>query len=125
MKKEKKEIEIIVKMPFEDAKEAEIRDDYHVYHDFVGGNIEMIAFPGLKDVSIILNEEGKIFGMEPNIYAPEYMDLLVGPVMFAGTEGESMRSLTENEKQAVNAYIKENDIRKAAEKYTGAAQREI
>lgn len=117
MKKEVKEIEIVVKMPMYDAKEMSVKDDYRSYHDFVQGNIEMIQFPGLENVSVILNEEGKLFSMEPNVYSPEYEDLFVGPIMFVGTSGERMRSLTEKEKNTVMQYANENDIRRVAEKF--------
>ena len=54
----------------------------------VGGYIETITF---EDFVIIVNEEGKIQGLEPNMLIG--MDMLVGTIIVIGTKGEEFSDL--------------------------------
>lgn len=58
----------------------------------VGGYIEMIPGPNDKTV-IICNEEGKLRGLEPNMYYNG--DILVGTIIICGTDGEDLDDLPE------------------------------
>lgn len=55
----------------------------------VGGYIETITF---EDFVIIVNEEGKLQGLEPNMLIG--MDMLVGTIIVIGTKGEEFSDLT-------------------------------
>lgn len=68
-------------------------DELKEYQDIVKGYIEWISFD--KNQILLCNEEGKLKDMEPNLLVPG--DVIVGPVIVVGTEGEEFRSLTPEE----------------------------
>lgn len=84
-------IKVIVKEPGKDPEVREIDDSLEAMQEIVGGSIEMVPFPGLErdGVCIVLNEEGKLDGLAPNVQY--YQDIIVGSlfVMGSGDEGES------------------------------------
>lgn len=106
-----KEILSYYKVPFEDGKQIIVKDHYKNYQELVEGMIECIPFPNNYDLTIILNEEGKLYGMSPNIISDEYDDVLVGPIVVVGNDGENFRSLTVEEIKMVDKYTKQNDFR--------------
>ena len=100
----------------EAGKEAEIKEITIKLEDLqklVKGMIEIIPFPGIEGLDIILNEEGKLINLGPNILIPEYNDMAVGPIIVLGfneDEGDH-RSLSEEEIKKVKEYLKKNDAR--------------
>ena len=55
----------------------------------VGGHIEVL--PLEKGVYAILNEEGKIRGLDPNMRVPG--DILVGTIILVGVDGEDFTDI--------------------------------
>ena len=55
----------------------------------VGGYIEAITL--MDGVVMLVNEEGKLRNMEPNFRYKD--DVIVGPVLFLGTDGEDFSSI--------------------------------
>ena len=77
-------IRVIVKNPGEAPEEREVPNTLEALQALVGGYIE--AVPLARDAVILVNEEGKLRGMAPNVM---YFDeVLVGPVVLVGVRGE-------------------------------------
>ena len=100
----------------EAGKEAEIKEITIKLEDLqklVKGMIEIIPFPGIEGLDIILNEEGKLINLDPNILIPEYNDMAVGPIIVLGFDEDKgdHRSLSEEEIKKVKEYLKKNDAR--------------
>ena len=75
--------------------------------ELVGGYIEVystIAMQKIKLVAVI-NEEGKLRGMTPNFWAVR--DIIVGPAVFVGRDGENFGSLTESQVNYLNRMFVE------------------
>lgn len=103
-------IKVIIKRANQNPEITEIDSTLKTLQNIVKGNIEMIPFPNIKNVSIILNEEGKLDGLDPTLITPEYGDILVGNLIIAGIcRGETV-SLTDNQIKKCNTYLQKNQI---------------
>ncbi len=107
-----KKLKAVVKEPGKEAEVKEIEISLKSLQKIVNGMIEIVGFPGLENVDIVLNEEGKLTGEKPNIYLIEYEDILVGTFAVIGydeEEGDHI-SLTEEQTKVVLDYVKANDV---------------
>ena len=77
-------IKVVVKEPGEPAEERIIDNTLKAFQTAVGGFIEAVPFA--EGVTMIVNEEGKILGLMPNL--PFRDDIICGTVVFVGTDGE-------------------------------------
>lgn len=76
----------IIKQPGQPAAEIEIPNTLDALQKAVGGYIEIVHVQGLPGV-LIVNEEGKIRDLEPNLVLPwPSFDVLVGPVLYLGED---------------------------------------
>ncbi len=78
---------------------AEIENTLEGMQRAVGGNIQCV--PNDDKTLVVCNEEGKLERLAPNRMFGEH-DILVGDFFVAGSAGEDMRSLTEEEQ---NKYL--------------------
>ena len=62
----------------------------------VGGYIEAV-YPYEEPVALVCNEEGKLIGMEGNRRYNNGQNIIAGPFFVVGLQGDSFRSLTEEE----------------------------
>lgn len=75
-----------------------LKNDYKVFQNFVEGYFETI--PLFKNFVLVVNEEGKLKGLEPSIVLSlndEVIDVLVGNCFFTKVEGEDFVSLDIND----------------------------
>ncbi|MBQ1754112.1 MAG: DUF3846 domain-containing protein [Bacteroidales bacterium] len=72
---------------------------------FIGGYIETVPLDG--DFLLICNEEGKLLGLEPNIFliSGTYVDEIVGPILVVKNNGEEFGELTEEEANEVCSIV--------------------
>lgn len=95
---------IVIKEPGKEAYSKKIMDELGEYHLIIGGTLESVSFD--KNQILLCDDEGKLKGLEPNLLVPG--DVIVGPVIVVGTEGEEFRSLTPEEVtkaiKRLNAY---------------------
>lgn len=106
-------VKAIVKEPGKEGEIKEVIIKLESLQKIVKGMIEIIPFPDIEGLDIILNEEGKLINLDPNILIPEYNDMAVGPIIVLGfneDEGDH-RSLSEEEIKKVKEYLKKNDAR--------------
>ena len=79
-------IRVIVKNPGEAPEEREVPNTLAALQSLVGGYIEAVAMA--RDAVILVNEEGKLRGLAPNVM---YFDeVLVGPVVIVGVRGDEV-----------------------------------
>lgn len=84
--------------------------------DKVEGLIEYTYLPDNYDVSIILNEEGKINGMNPN--RVNGRDIIFGPFLIVGecSEDGEDRSLTDEQIRKYKEYFGKESIKETEKK---------
>ena len=103
-------IKVLYKKPYEQPKVVEIEDTYESIRDLIGGYIEFIDIPEVEGVEVILDEEGKLKGLDPNFDIPEYFDTIVGPALIVGSDGfGGTISLTADQVSKVLEYIYDNE----------------
>lgn len=76
----KNRINVIVKYPNKPARMFTIPDELWVYQELVGGYIETVTTT--EDALMIVNEEGRLLGLEENVLG------LVGTVLLVGVDDE-------------------------------------
>jgi len=115
---EKRKIKVIIKEPYKDPVVSEIVDDLKTIQKIVGGYIEVVPFPNVKGVDLVVNEEGKLEKLPGNFFIPHYEDCIVGSCMITGynDEGE-FASLADKQIEKVNKYIKTFEIPKEYDLY--------
>ena len=79
----------VIKMPGEEPEMREIENTLTALQALVGGYIETVRLS--KSIVIVINEEGRLRGMAPNVLG------LVGPMVCVGVADEEFRGLTEGE----------------------------
>lgn len=89
-----------------------IEDDLKTAQRIVKGRIEIVSVA--NGIDMIVNEEGKLNGSEPNFYIAQngYTDLIFGDVLFTGVDYEegTQISLTDGQIQYVLDWL--NNYRK-------------
>lgn len=76
----KNRINVIIKYPNKPARMFTIPDELWVYQELVGGYIETVTIA--EDALLIVNEEGRLLGLEENVLG------LVGTVLLVGVDDE-------------------------------------
>jgi hypothetical protein len=101
---DRKDIRVIVKNPYEKAYVTTIKDDYKTITGIVHGVIDVTEFPGMENVDIFVNDEGKIIQMPGNFWLPnyvdhEYDDCVCGPCYIAGYDPDTGDSISLTDEQ--------------------------
>lgn len=87
----------VIKEPGKEPEMREIPNTLKALQAAVGGHIETARIGG--EIVCIMNEEGRLLGMEHNVLG------FVGPLVFVGVQGCDFRSLTEDEAAFLMARI--------------------
>ena len=89
-------IRVVVKKARKPAEIKWIENELETYNEIVGGWIETF---GLTDeILIVLNEEGKIKGLEPNVAIPCHggmTEYIVGDIVFVSVDGQDFGGLSD------------------------------
>lgn len=96
---------VIYKEPGKDPAVKEIENDLVSLQALVGGLIEPVRLR--KGLVLIMNEEGKLNGMSPNFYLPALGDMIVGPVVFTGEDGENFADVPDMYIGVITQFFKE------------------
>ena len=94
----------IYKYPGKDPQRVEIGNELGVLQQIVGGYIETVR---ISDNGIlVMNEEGKLLGLEPNFYLGAIGDTIVGPVLVVGKNGDEFADLPEDEAEEISRIMR-------------------
>ena len=103
------EITVVACYPGKQAVVTQIQNTLEAKQAFVGGFIQAV-YPFDDPIALVLNEEGKLKGMEPcralmdeegNIY-----DIIVGPFLICGLDDEGFVSLTPQQQKEYLAMFR-------------------
>ena len=75
-----KDIRVIYKKPGQPAELLVIPNELRAFQRMVGGYIEAVR--ATEDLVLLVNEDGQLTGLEPNICG------LVGPIIAVGIDGD-------------------------------------
>lgn len=104
-------IKAVVKEPGKAPEVREIENSLYGYQKLVEGYIESVPMPGKEDeMDLVMNDEGKMVGLDANIYVPEYRDMFVGTLVVVGvTTDLKWRGLTAEEIEYAKQYLAAHD----------------
>ena len=102
-------IRVFYKRPGKNLVEVRIPNELEWIQGAVEGHFEHVQIN--DDIAMLCNEEGKLKGMAANF--PLMGDLIVGPVLFVGVDGEEYTDCPRNRKQ-MEAFLKLEEIRERA-----------
>lgn len=97
----------LYKLPGKPPGTCTIPNSLAALQELVGGYIEIIS--AYENCVFIMNEEGKLRGMEPNIYFRG--DVFVGPIFICGRSGPELSDLQlrDCEMKSLLAILHNND----------------
>jgi hypothetical protein len=88
---------------------TEVTSSLKTWQSLVSGYIEVVPLTADADIVIIVNEEGKLQGLEETLFYGG--DILVGTVVFVGGGEEDFESLTDEQIKTVLTYCENNLVR--------------
>ena len=113
-------ITVLVKQP---GKRAHVRTIEHTldsFREIVGGNLESVPLmydvllSHIPDICAFCNDSGKIRRLPANFLIGNILngcyDVICGPVVFAGVDGEETVSLTERQIALIQKSITANEV---------------
>lgn len=103
-------MKVVIKNVNEAHKIVDINNDLHTLQNIVEGYIEIPYIPSISEmgISMIINDEGKLNGSEPNIaliQGSTVADLVFGNVIFAGTDESDLTDLNEEQIEFLNKTL--------------------
>ena len=96
---------VVYKAPGEKPKIKDVTNDLDEFQNLVGGWIEHVGIR--HGLGLIINEEGKLHGMQPNFYLSKINDLIVGPAVFVGEDGEDFTDISDRDVELVMLHFTE------------------
>lgn len=94
----------IYKAPGKDPQRVNIGNELKVMQQLVGGRIETLR---ISDNGIlVMNEEGKLLGLEENFYLGAIGYTIVGPVLVVGENGDEFADLPEDEAEEISRIMR-------------------
>ena len=91
----------------EQPKVIEIEHNLSTLQNYVGGLIDIVEIE--EEVDIILNDEGKLLGLSPNLVLYEFRDIIVGDFLVVGQKNGETISLSE---EKIEKYMKRFDLKR-------------
>jgi len=98
-------MKVIIKEPNQEPRVENV--DEKDFNKIIGGWLEMVRLPWHPDISIWLDEEGKLKGLPVNFSF--FCDVIVGTAIFAGVKGEDLVDLTSEQIDIIKSYLKEQE----------------
>ncbi|MBE5745972.1 MAG: DUF3846 domain-containing protein [Clostridiales bacterium] len=116
---EKKTLRVLIKEPDKAPYVKEIEDTLEAKQEIVGGLIECVEMPDMRNVDLFVNEEGKLDNLKGNFWLPEYEDCVVGTCFMVGYNPEECDnvSITDEQVEQCKKYIENYVIPKGMDLY--------
>ncbi len=94
----------IVKEPGKEPIEVLIENKLETFQRLVGGYIQPVTID--EGVVLLCNEEGKLHGLEPNFFLGAIGDLIVGPVVIVGAQGDEFVDLPKDKSDMIAGILR-------------------
>lgn len=94
---------VVYKRPGKTPKLLDIDGRLETLQSLVGGNIEPITMSGAGNVVCLCDENGKIYGRQPNFTLRN--DVIVGSAVFIGADGEDFTDIPEEDAVIIMALL--------------------
>lgn len=99
---------VLMKVPGKDPNTMVITNNLHLLQQLVDGPIEVHRLT--DGLVMIVNEEGKLKGLEPNFYVDRLKDTILGTAIFCGENGEYFTDIDEHDLTVLQTFFSLEDI---------------
>ena len=99
---------VLLKEPGKDPRTMIIPNDLGILQQLVDGYIETHTLT--DGLVMIVNEEGKLKGLEPNFYVDRLKDTILGTAIFCGEDGEEFTDIVEHDLTVLQTFFSLDDI---------------
>ena len=99
---------VLLKEPGKDPRTMIIPNDLGILQQLVDGYIETHTLT--DGLVMIVNEEGKLKGLEPNFYVDRLKDTILGTAIFCGEDGEEFTDIDEHDLTVLQTFFSLDDI---------------
>lgn len=99
---------VLMKEPGKDPRTMIIPNDLGTLQQLVDGYIETHTLT--DGLVMIVNEEGKLKGLEPNFYVDRLKDTILGTAIFCGEDGEEFTDIDEYDLTVLQTFFSLDDI---------------
>lgn len=99
---------VLMKEPGKDPRTMVIPNDLGTLQQLVDGYIEVHKLT--DGLVMIVNEEGKLKGLEPNFYVDRLKDTILGTAIFCGEDGEEFADINEHDLVVLQTFFSLDDI---------------
>ncbi len=99
---------VLIKEPGKDPHTMVIQNNLHLLQQLVDGLIEVHTLA--DGLVMIVNEEGKLKGLEPNFFVAALDDTILGTAIFCGQDGEDFTDIDEHDLTILQTFFSLDDI---------------
>ena len=99
---------VLMKEPGKDPRTMVIPNDLGTLQQLVDGCIEVHKLT--DGLVLIVNEEGKLKGLEPNFFVAALDDTILGTAIFCGEDGEEFADINEHDLVVLQTFFSLDDI---------------
>jgi len=100
-------MKVLLKRPNEKFEEIEIENTLKAMQSLVNGYIECIPTDISDKLFMVVNEEGKLYDLEPNFYY--YTDIIVGNAVFVRVDNNgNWKSISNKQIDEIKKYFGNN-----------------
>ena len=99
---------VLMKEPGKDPRTMVIPNALGMLQQLVDGYIETHTLT--DGLVMIVNEEGKLKGLEPNFYVAALDDTILGTAIFCGEDGEEFTDIDEHDLTILQTFFSLDDI---------------
>ena len=112
MQENNNKIKVILKEPYKKPIVTYIENSLDSYQSIVGGDIDCVEFPTIKNADIVCNDEFLLLGLPGNFFVPHNEGAMAGNIIVAGynPENGSHISLNDNQIKSALEYIETFEI---------------
>lgn len=104
-------MKVVIKNPFEKPVVTEIEEGLKPLQKLVGGLIDNVYELTQQNINIWINDEGKIYNLEPNFIVYGGSDIVVGTAVFTGYDDEGGDiSLTDEQITIIKDYLSKRSL---------------
>lgn len=102
-------IRVAILKPNEELKVESIKNDLESKQKLVGGLIEFVTIE--EGIVAVINEEGKLNKLEPQLFIYDKRDFLCGPILFfSESKDGDISDITGEDLERVKTYIENNKL---------------
>ena len=94
---------VLMKVPGKDPQTIVITKSLGLLQQLVDGPIEVHRLT--DGLVMIVNEEGKLKGLEPNFYVASLKDTILGTAIFCGEDGEDFADINEHDLVVLQTFF--------------------